>query len=254
MCAANALGRARVSQSRSRHVLGPIARRINVIGVVLVVASAPVARAQPAKTLEGADRSSANTAGLFLATANAHYAARRYDDALRAYEEVYVRSGDVRTLYRIADTADRLGKHERARSAFALYLERVPDAKDRAFVEGRLHANEAALIAEGKAAPKLPAAPVKPAALAPKPVVLAPAVAVRGEPAPPKAHSTVEIIAAPMPASEHNARPWWLWAGAGAIVVASIAVAAVWFGASSSTTPEPLRGNVGPAVQTLRSP
>jgi tetratricopeptide (TPR) repeat protein len=47
--------------------------------------------------------------------------------------------------------------------------------------------------------------------------------------------------------------PWWLWAGAGTLVVAGIVIAALSLG-SATTSPDPLRGNLGSAVQTLMRP
>ncbi|MET0390114.1 MAG: hypothetical protein ABW321_29350, partial [Polyangiales bacterium] len=64
---------------------------------------------------------------------------------------------------------------------------------------------------------------------------------------------------APAPAlhaasAKSPSQPWWLWVGAGALVVGGITVAAVLLGAPAASTPAPIRGNVGPVVRTLNGP
>ena len=166
----------------------------------------------------------------------AAYDAGRSTDALRAFETSYKQTRKPRALYRVADTADKLGHYARAAAAFQEYLSLVPTHKDRPFIEGRIQANQAAQ-ARGAAAPSQPSA-ASSAAAAP-----APAAAT----APGREPNTGSGASA--------AGPVWLWAGAGVVAVAAIVIAGVLIGSSSgSSTPAPVRGNVGGTIQTLGAP
>jgi tetratricopeptide (TPR) repeat protein len=79
--------------------------------------------------------------GLFEA-ARASYAAGKYEDALKYFQQAYDLSQRAALLYNIGQAADRLHQDQRTVEAFRLYLERVPDAPNRAEVEGRLRSLE----------------------------------------------------------------------------------------------------------------
>jgi len=58
--------------------------------------------------------------------------------AATAFERAYLLSRRPQLLYNLGTAYDRLHRWERAREAFQRYLDAVPDAPDRAEVEGRL--------------------------------------------------------------------------------------------------------------------
>jgi hypothetical protein len=233
MCAANALGSARVSPIFSRHALQLVTlrvrasaprARVTMMGcAALLVIGVATAHAQVAS---GSRSVPTGDAASYLEAGKVAYAAGHFEAALHDFEVSYTRQPDTRTLYRIGDTADKLGWHERAVSAFNRYLALAPNAKDHAFIMSRVRANQAALAQ---------APPAEPLARAPEP-------AFRGG-ASSAAHGSTE-----------QPRAWWLWAGAGALVVVGVAAAAFWLSAPAASTPEPLRGNIGPVVQTLHLP
>jgi hypothetical protein len=155
--------------------------------------------------------------------------------------------------------------HARAASAFQQYLRFVPYAKDRAFIESRLRANQAALGVASDHGLMLPPLPLAQASLAPlraaatqpeRPAVPSPrdgAAVAEPAPTPARAAPGAALRAAQSSDEPPRVGPWWLWAGAGGVVVAGIVIAALSLG-SSATSPEPIRGNLGSAVQTLMQP
>lgn len=173
------------------------------------------------------------------------YAQGRYGDALDCFEASYRMRPEAMTLRRIGDAADKLGSHARAIEALKSYLARVPDARDRAFVESRIAANQAELDAVRQ-----------------QTFVAASSAKARTDSTDPKGKGAEPTMAAPAAAltqtkaeaAGNRAGPLWLWAAGGAVVVAGIVVAAVVIGSGASpSTSEPVRGNIGSAIQTLSS-
>jgi hypothetical protein len=232
------------------------------------------------------------------AAGEAAYAQGDFAGALQAFERAYEQEKEPRTLFRIGDAADKLGMHARAASAFQQYLRFVPYAKDRAFIESRFRANQAALgvasdrgltlppsaqapVAPLRAAPTQPESIASFAALGPsarshvaadespsergardraaayeRPPVLSPrdrSAVAEPAPTPDRAGPGAALRATQSSGDSPRVGPWWLWAGAGGVVVAGIVIAALSLG-SSATSPEPIRGNLGSAVQTLMRP
>lgn len=74
---------------------------------------------------------------LFLAGRSA-YDAGRFAEALPHFERAYQLSARPALLFNLGTTHDRLFASERAIHYFERYLEEVPDADNRAFVESRL--------------------------------------------------------------------------------------------------------------------
>jgi tetratricopeptide (TPR) repeat protein len=166
------------------------------------------------------------------------YAEGRFAEALNDFEQAYQRTQRASILYRIGDTADKLGDHERAISGFQQYLDAVPHAKEADFVRGRIAANRQAL--------QQPQAPLAASALSPA------AAAHTAEPDPgstPKA----PLDAAPSDGKDLT-REWWVWAGAGTLLVATIVVVGVLVSSPSTQQVAPVKGNVGGIVQTLEGP
>lgn len=168
----------------------------------------------------------------------AAYAAGQYERALPAFESAYARLKDPKVLYRIAETAQKLGRHRRALSAYERYAAQLPAGHDRALVERRIQSERAALAATSS----------DPVAIAPAPIVSAQAL-------------PEEAVERPIPHAALRATrpapragPVWLWVGAGALAVAGIAILAVTLGGPTTSTPDRVQGNLGRAVQTLQVP
>jgi hypothetical protein len=189
-----------------------------------------------------------------LEIGKAAYADGRYADALRAFEESYKHVKRPRTLYRIGDSADKLGQHTRTVEVFEEYLRVEPAAADRVFIESRIAANrqQAAAAGSGEPAP----APIPAATRAEtKPQPSAAPAKPPADLAAPAAAVAADGSSKPNGADDGGLKPWWIIAGAGTLVVAGIMVIALTVGASSShSTPPPVKGNIGGSVQTLRGP
>ena len=162
----------------------------------------------PADEIEGRARFEAGRAA---------FAAGRFDDALDDFQRAHRLTKNPILLFNIGAAADRLRKDELTLEAFAAYLAQVPEAPNRAEVEGRVRlltersspraAKEAEPQSETAATPT-PAAEVETAgseaAMPPLPNVASPAT-----------DSPRSITRSPWP---------WLLAGAGAALVVSGAV------------------------------
>jgi tetratricopeptide (TPR) repeat protein len=166
------------------------------------------------------------------------YAAGRFGEALNNFEQAYQRTLRSSILYRIGDTADKLGDHERAISGFQQYLDAVPMAKEGDFVRSRIAANREALRA-AEAPPPNPA--------------LSPAAAAQSTQADVAATPKAAVGAAPSD-SKDLMHAWWFWAGAGTLVAATIVVVAVLVSSPSAQPIPPVKGNVGGVVRTLEGP
>jgi tetratricopeptide (TPR) repeat protein len=172
-----------------------------------------------------------------LAAGKTAYAESRFAQALEDFEQAYQRTQRPSILYRIGDTADKLGQHERAVTAFQSYLDAVPKATDADFIRSRIAANREALRV-GDTAPTSHALSPQAAALA--------GTAADADPSAPAA-------VAPSDGTDLK-RAWWLWAGGGTLVVATIVIVAVLVGSSSTHQVAPVKGNVGGTVRTLEGP
>jgi hypothetical protein len=82
------------------------------------------------------------------------YGDGRYRDAWANFHEAYQLSGRPELLYNIGQTADRLGQDSDALKAFRMYMERLPDAKNRRDVENRIHALEERVSASATPPPQ----------------------------------------------------------------------------------------------------
>jgi tetratricopeptide (TPR) repeat protein len=98
-----------------------------VLGVI-VFAAAPAA-AQDVKDQEARVR---------FQSATLAYADGRFEEALHDFRRAYELSGRAALLFNIASAAERLRLDVEARDAYEAYLEKVPDAENRRFVESRI--------------------------------------------------------------------------------------------------------------------
>jgi tetratricopeptide (TPR) repeat protein len=200
------------------------------LSIALLICSAPAALCAQ----EGQSPEQLAAGNELLEAGKAAYTEGHLSEALSDFEQAFARTRRPSILYRIADTADKLGEHERAIDAFEDYLAAFPNSKDREFITQRIAANRAAL-----------ATPAAQAALSPEAAAQA---------APPSAEAASPLAPAPAAASKPLLKQWWLWAGAGVIVVAGVVVTALLVGSSSTHKSGPINGNVGGVVETLRTP
>lgn len=135
-----------------------------------------------------------------------------FDKARRLYAEAYELKPLPGFLFNIGQCHKKLGEWNKAAFYYRRYLARLPADADSSKLE--------ALIAEMDAKPLVPAPaeprePERPRPAAPK---LVPAMAARAQPA---------LTAPPLVVREDGGAPvyaqWWLWAGAGALTVATVA-------------------------------
>lgn len=112
-----------------------------------------------------------------FALATRAYEEGRFEDALGHFERCYEMTGEPDLLYNIATVQDRLRQDEAALASFRAYLEARPQAEDRAAVEARIRALEAAL-SRAPEPPTEEVAPVTPEPIAPAaPVAPTPPIA-----------------------------------------------------------------------------
>lgn len=107
-----------------------------VLGAMLCVCAS-----QTFAQAEGDDSSDQVARGLFQA-GRASYDAGKYEDALKYFQQAYDLSQRPGLLYNIGQASDRLHDDRKTIEVFRLYLERVPEADNRAEVEGRLRSLE----------------------------------------------------------------------------------------------------------------
>ena len=152
----------------------------------------------------------------------------RFDRALMYFKDAYVLSHRAALLSNLGSALDRLRRDDEALEAYKSYLEQVPDAPNRAFVEERVRVIEAA---RPKTAPPSAAAPAAPAApeentptapaVAPTPEQTAQAApASQSQPAP----MTAAVSADTKSDSPSLTSRWWFWAGIGAVAAAAVVV------------------------------
>jgi tetratricopeptide (TPR) repeat protein len=165
-----------------------------------------------------------------LESGRAAYRFGNYAQAMRDFEQALARLGWPSIHYDIADTAARLGEHERAIEEFREYLKALPNATNRESVERRIQSQEQALH-------KRQDAPVT--------ADLTPTAAANTQ----ANTDPAGLSSGSQPRDDGNL--WWLWAGIGAVVVGAV-VAAVIVSSSDDPVQPPMRGDVGGTIQTLR--
>ncbi len=161
-----------------------------------------------------------------------------FDQALGLFRQAYDLSHRPQLLFNIGACLDRLRQDTDAVHAFEQYLAAIPDAANRAEVEGRIRILRAHLQSNRAAA----------SSASTQTVASTHASASGERHAPP---------AATRPAPGEEASPgllsrWWFWAGAG-VVVAAVVVAVV-FATSGSSQQGLLPGRDGFTVMALEGP
>ena len=114
-------------------------RRLAALGaLVAVLAPAPAVHADDVAEARARFRSGA-----------AHYAAKRYREAIEEFEAAYRLKPHGAIHYNVAQCRERLGEWPGAIRAYHDYLREVPDANDRASVEASIARLEARLATSG---------------------------------------------------------------------------------------------------------
>lgn len=109
--------------------------------LVLFLALLP---ALPAAAQTVDERHDAEAHALFSAGANA-FSEGRFDEAYERFRRAHELSGRPELLYNVAAAADRGGHEREALEAYVAFLEGVPDADNRAYVEARIAVLRASL-------------------------------------------------------------------------------------------------------------
>jgi len=112
-----------------------------LVAPLTALAGAPAPRETPAR----------GKAELIFKDGERAFAEKRYPDALKAFEEAYLLDPVPVLLYNIGRAHEELGHFEEAGRFFQRYLDRVPDAADRAQVEQRLALLRSAAAAQADA-------------------------------------------------------------------------------------------------------
>jgi tetratricopeptide (TPR) repeat protein len=116
-----------------------------VVGLGWVVV-APSASAQEADAQAAPEDSARDVEARALFEAGrAAFLDGRHEDALQSFQRAYELSGRPVLLFNIAASLDRLRRNEEALELFGRYLTEVPDAENRAEVEGRMRALRTAI-------------------------------------------------------------------------------------------------------------
>lgn len=117
--------------------------------LVLLLALLP---ALPAAAQTVDERHDAEAHALFSAGANA-FSEGRFDEAYERFHRAHELSGRPQLLYNVAAAADRGGHEREALEAYVAFLEGVPDADNRAYVEARIAVLRASLETTDTAVP-----------------------------------------------------------------------------------------------------
>lgn len=187
----------------------------------LWLGAVPVSRGQqPASTADTrtADPARDEKARQLFSAGVAAYSEGHYENALENYRLAFELSDRPQLLFNVGIAAERLRRDQEALDAFNEYLERVPDADNRPFVEERI-----AVLRDAIAA-----------ANAPRPEATAPAAAL----APDTTAATSE--------SGSVLSKWWFWTIVGVAAVAVTTTVVI-----ATAEPDYQRGDVGGVVTTL---
>jgi tetratricopeptide (TPR) repeat protein len=183
---------------------------------------------KPAKPTQ-VDQARDEEARTRFTSANMAFADGRFEDALYDFKRAYELSGRPQLLFNIGSTAERMRRDEEALEAYEAYLELVPEAGNRRFVESRIELlRETIADAERRAAEEAA-----------------------------KAQQVVTVAAAEPEATQPKdegkrgvASRWWFWTIVGAVVVGGVATGVV-LAKSPSSSSDPFVGSDGMTYETL---
>jgi tetratricopeptide (TPR) repeat protein len=208
------------------------------LAAFLVVAAAAGAEAQ------GADESSDAEARALFNAGQVAYADARFEAALDYFQRAYELSGRAGLLFNVASAAERVRKDELALQAYRKYLEALPNADNRRFVEGRVRFLEDAVASARRSE----------ADRAEKGRVPTPEEAARAAPAEEERFDAGAESREPREGGSVFGK-WWFWTTVAAVVAAGVVVGVLMASRGAGGTQDPLPGDVGPGgvVVTLGS-
>jgi tetratricopeptide (TPR) repeat protein len=168
----------------------------------------------------------------------------RFEEALRHFERSHELSGRPKLLFNIGSAAERAGKQDKALRSYERYLEEVPEAENRSFVEGRIRVlrkqvqeSQQRSSAEEEGQVPSPAQAAQQASATPPSQARA------------RTRPTPETTG---PKDDRLVTKWWLWTGVGAVAAGAI-VAGVVVATGSDGGPAPPRSDIGQVIRTLGS-
>ena len=225
-----------------------------LLACALLAAAASAQDSAPAAPLAAEARADDEEARDLFEIGKGAFDEGRFDRAAKYFREAYELSHRPALLFNIGTALDRLRLDQEALDAFRQYLELVPEASNRRYVEERIRIIEAALArtqpTEADADPLAPpnqedALETTPAAADPPREPLVPSPAETARAAEPLAPASGD------PQHPHDTAPspitarWWFWTGIGAVAVAAVAVVVAMSAGG---------GDGGPAQPTLLDP
>jgi tetratricopeptide (TPR) repeat protein len=186
---------------------------------------------------QGASESSDAEARALFNAGQVAFEDARFDDALGYFKRAHELSGRPGLLFNIASAAERVRKDAVALGAYQSYLEALPDAPNRRFVEGRIRFLKQAMSAAESEAPEAePDAPRVPT----------PEEAARTAPADEPVASPHHDLHDEGEGKGSVLGKWWFWTVIGAVVVAGAVTGVVLATRGGGSTQEPLPGDIGP--------
>lgn len=156
----------------------------------------------------------------------------RVSDALGYFQRAYDLSHRPELLFNVATAHERLRHDAEAIAAYQGYLDQVPDAPNRRFVEERI-----AFLRQASTTPTGPSAEPVTA------VVPTPEDAARA--AEPASAPTASAPTSDDRASQPLVKRWWFWTTIGAVVVAGVVTGVVLGTRGDAGTQSPVPGDVG---------
>ncbi|HEY4187831.1 MAG TPA: tetratricopeptide repeat protein [Polyangia bacterium] len=185
----------------------------------------------------------------------AYFKSRNFSDAMDEYQRGYLEKPDPVFIFNMAQCQRLLGHRAAAVEYYQRYLREAPEGPGRGVAEKQIADLQRTAPADGLAAPAygapppveaapsppvIPLHPVAPEFSAPAPVVEAPAAVPDSAPSsasatsiintpapmPPMAAAPVYVAASAEPAPLPVYKRWWFWAGAGALFMGALLVAA----------------------------
>lgn len=160
------------------------------------------------------------------------YADGRFDDALEGFKRAYELSGRAGLLFNIGSALDRLRRDQEALEAYEAYLEKVPDADNKRFIESRIKLLRERIADEDQRTAERE--------------VPTPQQAASGSPSAVAASTGQE----PRDTGERRVvSRWWFWTGVAAVVAAGVLTGVLVSRSSSSS--DPFVGSDGKAHETL---
>ncbi|MCA9536225.1 MAG: hypothetical protein KC593_21215 [Myxococcales bacterium] len=164
------------------------------------------------------------------------YEAGDYEAALRRYQEAYDLSQRPALLFNIGTAHERLRNDREAADAYRRYLEAVPDAANREFVEGRIELLSRSAAATSEATPEGTATPD---------------LTLHAADAPADEAARSSSAASSDDEGTAVTKKWWFWTIVGVVVVGASVGLAVGLRGGGGGSGDPVPGNFGGVVVTL---